>query len=211
MNDKPVILVVDDDDELRDTLTTMIGSVGLDVEGYASGKSFLKEYDPTRPGCLVLDVRLPELSGTDVLRQLRERGSLIPVIIMTGYADVTVAVETLKSDAVDFLSKPFSNQVLLNLIQKCVNIDVQQRQHEATRRNYENCIDSLTTRERELLRLLVCGHSNKSSSREFNISVKTIEAHRSNVMQKMGVQNFAELVEHTTRYGGITPDRRFAA
>ena len=102
MADDALILVVDDDDELRDTLIAMVESIQLDVRGYASGKVFLDEYDSSRPGCLVLDVRLPELSGTEVLRELRDRGSSIPVIITTGYADVPVAVEAMKRGAVDF-------------------------------------------------------------------------------------------------------------
>lgn len=201
MAEEPLILVVDDDDELRDTLIAMIESIGLEVQGFGSGKVFLESFDSTRPGCLVLDVRLPELSGTEVLRELRDLGSSIPVIITTGYADVPVAVEAMKRGAVDFLVKPFSNQVLLSLIQKSVNIDIEQRQEDAARRKYRERFASLTARESDVMQLMVTGKANKTIAHELNISIKTVEAHRSNVMQKMAISSFAELVEHATRYG----------
>ena len=201
MTDKPKIYIVEDDDELRETLTAMVESVGLDVKSYGSGKPFLDDYDPSHPGCVVLDVRLPELSGTEVQRKLREQGTSIPVIIITGYADVPVAVEAMKRGAVDFLVKPFSNQVLLSLVQKCVDLDAKQRQDDAARREYVGRYENLTTRERDVLQLMLRGNSNKEIANGLGISIKTVEAHRSNVMQKMEAPSFAELVESATLYG----------
>ena len=201
MAEESRVYIVEDDNELRETLTAMVESVGLDVKSYDSGKPFLDDYDPGHPGCVVLDVRLPELSGTEVQRKLRDQGSSIPVIIITGYADVPVAVEAMKRGAVDFLVKPFSNQVLLSLVQKCVDLDAKQREDDAARRVYVERYENLTTRERDVLQLMLRGRSNKEIATGLGISIKTVEAHRSNVMQKMEAPSFAELVESATLYG----------
>ena len=200
-DNRPVVFIVEDDDSLRETIVTMVESVDLSTQSYPSGTSFLEAYDRTQPGCLILDVRLPGLSGTEVLRELRERGSTIPAIVTTGFADVPIAVEMMKRGAVDFLEKPFGNQELLNLVQKCVASDVKHHEDAMMRQSFTDDLAGLSVREKEVFHLIVRGHANKSIAGELNINIKTVEAHRSNFMKEMSASSFAELVERATRFG----------
>ena len=157
----PVVYVVDDDDAARESMSYLLRSVGLEAEAFANPQEFLDAVDPDREGCAVLDLRLPELSGIEVMNRLREKGALIPVIIITAYGDVATAVKAIKDGAVDVLEKPVNDQVLVELIQKCIEMDRAQRKSQSIRREFEARVKGLTLRENEVLRLIVQGRSSK--------------------------------------------------
>jgi FixJ family two-component response regulator len=191
---KPTVFVVDDNTAVLRTLKWLVESVGIPVETYPSARSFLDVYDPDRPGCLVTDVRLPGMSGPDLQEHLTERGSLLPVIFITGYGDVPTAVRALKQGAEDFIQKPFSNQVLLDRIQHALEVDAERRRQKAAAAEMYGRFARLTGREREVARLIVAGRSSKHIASHLGISEKTIEFHRANLMSKLGVRSLAELV-----------------
>lgn len=188
------VFVVDDDPAVRDAVRQVVLSVGLAVETYSTSQEFLDKYDPARPGCLVLDVRMPGRSGLDLQRELSQRGIALPVIIITGYADVYLAVRALKAGALDFIEKPFSSQVLLERIEEAIEKDRQARKENATRAEFAVRLDSLTPRERQVMDLVVDGQPNKAIAAELGLSLKTVEGHRAHVMEKMKVSSLAELV-----------------
>lgn len=189
----PSIFVVDDDQALRGSLRWLLESLKLSVQTYASADEFLSTYDPVRPGCLVLDVRMPEISGLQLQEILTQRGIRIPVIMITGHGDISMAVRAMKGGALDFIEKPFNDQELLERIQQALALDARQRQEEAHQRIAIERLDLLTPREREVLEKVLCGKHNKTIADELGISMKTVEAHRAKVMGKMGVNSPAEL------------------
>ncbi len=189
----PNIFVVDDDETLRGSLRWLLESLKLNVETYSSAREFLLNYDPVRSGCLVLDVRMPEISGLQLQDILKERGIRIPIIIITGHADVSMAVRAMKSGALDFIEKPFNDQDLLERVQQALEIDARQRREEDEQRIANERLASLTSREREVLERVMCGQLNKVIAAELGISMKTVEAHRAKVMEKMGVNSPLEL------------------
>lgn len=193
-SDEQTVFVVDDDDAFRDSLELLFESVGLKVETYGSAASFLEDLDPRRRGCLVLDVRMPGMSGLELQARLNERGIFLPVIFMTGHGDVPMAVRAMKSGAVDFLSKPFSHQELLDLVQGALKGEAEQREREDERRSVLNRLRLLTPREEEVMELVVDGQANKVIANRLGISQRTVEIHRSQVMQKMEAASLAELV-----------------
>ncbi len=195
MAEAPTVFLVDDDHAVRDSLRWLVETINLDVETYASAKSFLDACDPDRPGCLVLDVRMPGMSGLELQETLIGRGITLPIIVITGYGDVPSAVRAMRQGAVDFLEKPFDDQALLELIQHCVQRDARNRQAEATRREVRKNLAKLTPREREVLDLVVSGNSNKETARCLGVSPKTIEVHRARVMEKMDVTSLAKLAQ----------------
>ena len=195
MAEAPTVFIVDDDEAVRDSLRQLIATIGLGVEAFASPKDCLDACDPNQPGCLVLDVRLPSMSGLELHETLIGRGITLPTIIMTGYGDVSSAVRAMRQGAVDFLEKPFHNQTMLDLIQNCIQRDAQARQAEAVHRDIRNNLSKLTPREREVLDLVVSGKSNKETARLLEISPKTVEVHRGRVMEKMDVTSLANLVQ----------------
>jgi len=188
------VFVVDDDDAVRNSMRWLVESVGLPVETYASAREFLETHDPNRPGCLVLDVRMPGMSGLDLQEKLHEKGIVIPIIVVTGHGDVPTAVRAIKAGAVEFIEKPVNDQLLLDTIQRCIEKDSEYRQELATRSVIAARYMSLTPREREVMARVVAGEPNKVIARNLDLSAKTIEAHRAAVMRKMEADSLASLV-----------------
>ena len=188
------VFVVDDDDAVRNSMRWLVESVGLPVETYASAREFLETHDPNRPGCLVLDVRMPGMSGLDLQEKLHENGIVIPIIVVTGHGDVPTAVRAIKAGAVEFIEKPVNDQLLLDTIQRCIEKDTEYRRESATRSVIEMRYMSLTPREREVMAQVVAGEPNKVIARNLDLSAKTIEAHRAAVMRKMEADSLASLV-----------------
>ncbi len=199
---EPAVFIVDDDDAVRRFLSGLIESVDLRVEAYASAQDFLAAYEPDRPGCLVLDVRMPGMSGLELQRELVERAIDLPVIVLTGHGNVQVAVHAMKAGAVDFVEKPFDNELLLDRIQKAVAESVRARGERITRDEIAQRVQLLTPRERQVLDLVVAGETNKGVARQLDISERTVEIHRANVMRKMHAKTLAELVKMATGAGG---------
>jgi FixJ family two-component response regulator len=195
----PTVFIVDDDLAMRDSLYWLIESVGFAVKTYAKAQAFLEEYLPSQPGCLVLDVRLPGLSGLELQDYLLAHKIRLPVIIITGYAEVPMAIRALKQGAVDFLEKPFSHQLLLDRIRQAVEMDVQTRLQEAESADIAARLALLTPREREVMEQVVAGKANKVIAYELDLSQKTVEVHRANMMKKMQANSLAELVHLALR------------
>ena len=191
---EPTVFVVDDDPAMRESLRWLIESVGLRVETYSVPQDFLQTYDAARPGCLVLDMRMPGMSGLELQEELTERKATLPIIIVTGYAEVPMAVRALKAGAVDFIEKPFSDQLLLDRIQQAIETDRQTRGQQAYKAQLATRIASLSAREREVMELVIAGKANREIAEELGLSQKTVEVHRSRVMEKMQVDSLAELV-----------------
>lgn len=196
---EPTVFVVDDDAAVRQSFEWLVGSVGLHTETYASAQDFLDAYDPARPGCLVLDVRMPGMSGLELQERLAGEGVSLPVIVVSGYGDVPTAVRVMKQGAVDFIEKPFSDQAMLDRIQASIERDLEARQAEAERASARTNRDRLTRRESEVMELVIVGKSNKEIARDLAISPKTVEVHRANVMKKMQADSLADLVRLAER------------
>jgi two-component system response regulator FixJ len=188
------VFVVDDDADLRESLGWLFESAGLRFKSYSTAKDFLTEYQSDEPGCLLLDVRMPGLSGLDLQEELRRRGVPPPIIIMTGHAEVPMAVRALKGGAIDFIQKPFSDQALLERIRQAVDLDRRTREVRMECTKFAALLSFLTPREREVMDLVITGKPNKIIAADLGISPKTVEIHRGRVMEKMQVESVAELV-----------------
>ncbi|MEE2941143.1 MAG: response regulator, partial [Planctomycetota bacterium] len=173
----------------------LIGSVGRKVETYSSAEEFLGAYDNERPGCIVLDVRMPGLSGLELMEKLGEDRFAPPVVLITGHGDIPMAVRALKAGAFDFIEKPFSDQVLLERIQQALQQDTSDRASEHDRSDIERRASRLTTREAQVFELVVDGKPNKVVASDLGLSQKTVEVHRAHVMEKMRAESFADLVK----------------
>ena len=194
MSSEPTVFVVDDDSEVRDTLQWLVESVGLNIETFASAQEFLNAYDPKRPGCLVTDVRMPGMSGIELQAKLMAEEVTLPIIIVSGYADVPTAVRSMKGGAIDFVEKPFNEQMMLERIQLSILEDARLRQKRAQGERAQARLQSLTPREHQVMDLVILGRSNQEIARALDISTKTVEVHRSHVMAKMEAHSLAELV-----------------
>ena len=192
-NDQTVF-VVDDDPALRDALSLLMQSVRQPVETFDSAQGFLDAFDTSRRGCLVLDIRMPGISGLDLQARLADMGSTLPVIIITGHGDVPMAVRALKDGAMDFLEKPFNDQVLLDCVKRALELNARQSDQAERRSTIEGRLAQLTPRERQVLELVVNGRSNKEMAAELGVSQKTIEAHRAKVMEKTQARSLSELM-----------------
>lgn len=192
---EPVVFVVDDDHAARESLSWLIGSVHLRVASFASAAEFLAAYPPGQSGCLITDVRMPSLSGLDLQAELKRRGIEIPVIVVTGHGDVPMAVRAMKAGALDFVEKPFNDQVLIDLVQKAVETSLATARGQVEKRDIQARRDQLTPRERQVLEMIVAGESNKGIAHVLGISEKTVEAHRAHVMDKMQARSLAELMK----------------
>ncbi|MGD8931776.1 MAG: response regulator, partial [Chromatiales bacterium] len=181
------VFVVDDDAAVRDSIAELGESVGLQVEGYASAPAFLNAVEPERPGCLVLDVRMAEMSGLVLQQRLNTLGIGLPVIVLTGHGDVPMAVQAMKAGAVDFLQKPYREQALLDSINAALSLDAAARSSGAAAGDFEQCLAALTEREREVFEHLLAGRSSKETAKVLAISPRTEEAHRRNLLRKFGV------------------------
>jgi FixJ family two-component response regulator len=187
-------MIVDDDPGVRNAMRLLLRSVKLECALYASAQEFLAAYDPTQPGCLVLDIRMPGMSGMELQQQLNLRGAVIPVIFMTGHGDIPMAVEAMQHGAFDFLQKPFRDQDLLDRIQRAMIRDGELRQSLGEHARIRDHLKELTPREREVLDLLIQGKQNKVIAQALDVSPRTVEIHRARVMEKMSAQSVAELV-----------------
>lgn len=191
MSQHPTVFVVDDDPDVRDSFRLLLESVGIVTETFSSPYQFLEAADPDKPGCLLLDIRMPGMSGLELQRRLVARGITIPVIIITGHGDVTTAVQAMKTGAVDFLEKPPNDQVLIDRIQNAINIDLQSRRARAEQEDVGRRLSTLSSREEEVLNLIIAGKANKVIASDLKISEKTVEAHRARTMDKMQVRSTA--------------------
>jgi len=204
---KPVIYIVDDDDGMRRALTVLMTAVGYQPEAFARPAEFLSKYDANQAGCLVLDVRMPEMSGLEVQQQLNRSGALIPVILITGHGDIPMAVQAMKDGAFDFLQKPFRDQELLDRINAALKQDAQNRESVDRLADLRQRAESLTPREREVMGHVVDGKANKVIAIDLGLSERTVEIHRANVMEKMGARSVAHLVKmHLTLGGDASSD-----
>jgi len=190
----PTVFIVDDDTGVRSSLRILLKSVGLTAAALASAQEFLDSYHPAQPGCLVLDIRMPGMSGLELQQALNMRGAALPVIFISGHADVPMAVEAMRQGAFDFLQKPFRDQELIDRVQRALAWDQSNRdalkEHERIRARLE----SLTPREREVLDLMTRGKPNKVMAGDLGLSSRTVEIHRAHVMEKMGTSSVAQLV-----------------
>lgn len=191
----PTVFVVDDDPGVLDAVRFLLKSVGLPSRGFSSAADFLESFDPGIPGCLVLDLRMPGMSGRELQKRLLEMGSELPIIFVTAHGDVPTAVEAVKDGAMDFVQKPFPDQRLLDKINSALELDSRLRQRRKEREEVERRVASLTPREREVMVRVAAGTMNKNIARELRISQRTVEIHRARVMDKMQASSVPDLVQ----------------
>jgi len=196
----PTVFIVDDDPAIRKSLTWLVESVDLTAEAYESAAAFLDAFGDDRPGCIVCDIRMPGMSGLDLQERLRAMGSNIPVIILTGYGDVTTAVRAMKAGACDFFEKPVGDQVLVEQIQRAIARDAAQRAGRGEQELLGQKLRRLTRREQEVMTLVVEGHSSRQIAAQLGVSFKTVEAHRAKVMRKMQAKSVPHLIRMSLQH-----------
>jgi two-component system, LuxR family, response regulator FixJ len=190
----PVVFVVDDEEPVGDSIAMLLRTVGLATRVYRDARVFLQEYRPDQPGCLLLDVRMPKMSGLELQRELVARHVTLPVIFITGHGDVPMAVEAMRAGAMDFIQKPFNDDELIRRVQKALEEDARERELLQRREEIERRWAELTPREREVAERIADGQANKVVAAELDISSRTVELHRARILQKMGVRSLAQLV-----------------
>ncbi len=190
----PIVFVVDDDEAVRASLRLLLKSVGIAAQAFGSAQEFLLGYDAARPSCLVLDIRMPGMSGIELQQHLNMRGAIVPLLFITGHGDVPMAVEAMKNGAFDFLQKPFRDQELIDRVQRALAKDVENRVALSQHSKLRARLESLSMREREVLDLMVQGKPNKVMAADLGISQRTIEIHRARVMEKLAVSSLAQAV-----------------
>ncbi len=195
MTDKPVVYVIDDDAAIRRFLSSLITSVDLHVEVFDSARSFLGEYVGGSTGCVLLDIRMPGMSGLELQKEMTARSISLPVIFLTGHGDVQIAVNAMKDGAFDFIEKPFKNDLLLDSVQKAVAFGLSTDISRAEKVTLDNLLSHLTTRERQVMDMVVEGDTNKVIAGKFGISERTVENHRASMMKKMEARSLADLVK----------------
>ena len=198
-NAEPIVYVVDDDASVRRSLQWLVESIGLKAAALASAREFLTAYDASQPGCLVLDLRMPDMSGLELQEELARRGQGIPVIIITGYGEIPAAVRAMKAGAIDFIEKPFSEHTLLERIQEAAGQAVEVFRDRQARLELTTKVRCLTPREATVMQCVVDGLANKQIAARLNLSEKTVEVHRSRLMKKLGAHSVAELVRIALR------------
>jgi FixJ family two-component response regulator len=197
----PIVFVIDDDAGVREALTSLIRSIDLQVQTFGSAAEFLRGKLPDRPGCLVLDVRLPGLSGLDFQTELARSNVHIPIIFITGHGDIPMSVKAMKAGAVEFLTKPFRDQDMLDAIQTAIEKDRGRRAEDKKLADLRALFDSLTSREQEVIGFVTAGLMNKQIAAEMGVSEITVKVHRGNVMRKMGARSLADLVRMAETLG----------
>ncbi len=195
MSADPIVFLIDDDDGVRRSLDALLRANGLRVAAFASAHDFLAQFDPDASGCLVTDVRLPGMSGIELLQKMRLQNCHMPVIVITGHGDVPLAVEAMKAGAVDFIEKPFRDHVLLTAVRRALELANEDREQRIAAREVQARLMTLTPREHQVLDMVVAGKANKVIAIDLDLSIKTVEFHRAHVMEKMGVDSLAELVQ----------------
>jgi len=205
MSEAGTVFVVDDDPAVRDSMALLVRSIDLPVETYGSGSEFLDAYDDRMSGCLVLDVRMPGVSGIEVQERLAALGSTLPIVFITGHGDVSMAVRAVKAGAIDFIEKPFNDQELLDKIHEALALDRATRRQTDELHLIEARIASLTPREKQVMELVVEGVANKVIAHRLEISQRTVEIHRASVMRKMKVDSLAQLVRVVVAADGRPP------
>jgi len=196
-----MVYVIDDDDAMRDSLQFLLGTAGFDVTLFDSAQAFLDGFAGLAFGCVVSDVRMPGIDGIELLRRLRAMPRRLPVIIMTGHGDVPLAVEAMKLGAIDFLEKPFDDDLMIGMVEAALTRAEPEQRDEAITREIASRVATLSPRERQVMDGLVAGLSNKAIAREYDISPRTIEVYRANVMTKMQAGNLSELVRFAIKAG----------
>jgi two-component system, LuxR family, response regulator FixJ len=202
-NLRPSVFIVDDDTAVRDALKFLLRSVGHPVETFASAQDFLDAYRDDRPGCLVLDIRMPGMSGLELQEKLVERRSILPIIFITGHGDVPMAVEAMQAGAMDFIQKPFRDQDLIDRINQALDKDAAMRRSIKELNSIRERLKSLTPREREVMDLVVHGKANKVIAGDLDLSQRTVEIHRARVMEKMQASSLAHLVRMVIEIGEL--------
>ncbi len=192
---KPMVFIVDDDEAMRDSMCYLFESVNLPCRVFSSAQDFLSNCDARMPACLVLDIRMPGMSGMELLETLKAQGHQLRVIVITGHGDVPLAVQAMKQGAFDFLQKTFSPQHLLDRVYAAIDSIQESSQKSRQLDDLRNSFDALTNREREVMELVVAGSPNKLIGTKLGISSKTVEIHRASIMRKLDVRNIAELVQ----------------
>jgi two-component system response regulator FixJ len=192
---QPTVYIIDDDDSVRCALEMLMGSVGLHAQSYASAPHFLAAYQPTKAGCMLVDVRLPGMSGLELQAHLHDRAIDLPVIMISGHGDVTSAVRAMKAGAVDYIQKPFNSQVLLETVQRAIERSVANARAQAEADKIRKLLASLTAREQDVLEGVLAGEPNKRIAARLRIAEKTVEAHRARLMAKLEVKNVVELLK----------------
>ena len=192
---QPTIYVVDDDDGMRRALDTLLSTVGYKTAVFSRPSEFLSQFKPEAHSCVVLDIRMPEMSGLEVQQQLNRRGSMLPVIFITGHGDVPMAVQAMKEGAFEFIQKPFRDQDLLDRINHALKQDADNRSNAARRSEVQHRLESLTPREKQVMNFIVDGSANKVIAIDLGLSERTVEIHRAKVMEKMGARSVAHLVK----------------
>src|SRR5262245_17125340 len=195
MTRAPVVFVVDDDPSVRSSLTFLLSTVGLHAESFDSADNFLRKALPDAPSCLVLDVRLPGLSGLDFQRELAARNIFIPIVFLTGHGDIPMSVRAIKAGAVEFLTKPFRDQDLLDAIRVALDRDRARREQESEAADLKQRFDSLTSREREVVSMVVAGMLNKQIAAQLGTAESTVKVQRSRAMEKMHAASLADLIK----------------
>ena len=201
MNSGPTVFIVDDDPGVRDRLRRVFESVGLKAETFSSAEEFLQAFDPSCPGCVVADVLVPRMGGLELQQQLAKMGHPIPLIVITGFPDVTTAVRAMKAGAVSVVEKPISEHILLDSVREALLKDTEHRVHGGQVTEIRARIALLTGRERQVLELVVAGQTSKEIAAKLSLSSKTVETHRAQIMNKLKAHSIAELVRLAIQYG----------
>jgi len=199
---EPTVFIVDDDEAVRDSIAELVSSVGMSTATFGSAREFLDGYDPDRPGCLVLDVRMAHMSGPALQEKLASMGARIPIVFISGHGDIPVAIKTIKAGAVDFVQKPYRDQQLLDSINDALQRDAAGRASVESSGGSAERLTTLTDRERDVMNLVVLGLSSKAIAKSLGISYRTVEVHRSHILEKLGVRTVPELIHLASKQPG---------
>ncbi|MFM0733910.1 response regulator [Paraburkholderia sediminicola] len=190
----PIVYIVDDDNGMRTSLAWLLESVGVKSAGFSNANEFLSAFDPSVPACLVLDVRMPEQSGFDVQAELNRQGATLPIIFVSGHGDIPMSVRALQNGAIDFVEKPYNSQQMLDRVQRALKLATQRHAANQKQRDLKKRLESLTAREKEVLRGVIDGKGSKRIASDLSISVKTVDVHRASIKDKLGAASIAMLV-----------------